>query len=331
MESFIRDVLFAFRSLRRQPAFAITAVLTIALGIGATTAIFSVVNAVLLRPLPYNDAARLGTVWSDLRNRNVVDFPLPPGDFYDMRKDTTQFDGFAAITRFVRRSAATAGAMPNRCRRGAVTTNFFTLLGHRIQVGRDFVEEDGTPQPAPPQGDALPPPGAATAAAAAEHRDPQPRVLAAPLRRRRIDRRQVDRVRQRPRRDRRRARAGIRAAVSARHQRRSPSRHPGRQPRQLRDRFAQQRLPARRGEAEAGRQLRAGAVGARSALRRSAIALPDQADLEHEPAHRADARGPGRRRAAAARRADGRGDLRAADRLRERRQPAAGPRLGARA
>ena len=100
MESFIRDVLFAFRSLRRQPAFAITAVLTIALGIGATSAIFSVVNAVLLRPLPYNDAARLGTVWSDLRNRNVVDFPLPPGDFFDMRKDLTLFDGFAAITSF---------------------------------------------------------------------------------------------------------------------------------------------------------------------------------------------------------------------------------------
>ena len=81
MESIVRDVLFAFRSLRRQPAFAITAVLTIALGIGATSAIFSVVNAVLLRPLPYTDAARLGTVWSDLRNRNVLDFPLPPGDF----------------------------------------------------------------------------------------------------------------------------------------------------------------------------------------------------------------------------------------------------------
>src|SRR6478736_3971674 len=100
MESVIRDIAFAFRSLRRQPAFAVTAVLTIALGIGATSAIFSVVNAVLLRPLPYSDAARLGTVWSDLRQRNVVDFPFAPGDFYDMRKDTTLFDGFSAITSF---------------------------------------------------------------------------------------------------------------------------------------------------------------------------------------------------------------------------------------
>ena len=67
--------LFAFRGLRRQPAFAITAVLTIALGIGATSAIFSVVNAVMLRPLPYNEAARLGTVWADMRNRNVRGLP----------------------------------------------------------------------------------------------------------------------------------------------------------------------------------------------------------------------------------------------------------------
>ena len=160
MESFVRDVLFAFRSLRRQPAFAITAVLTIALGIGATSAIFSVVNAVLLRPLPYNDAARLGTVWSDLRNRNVKDFPLPPGDFFDMRKDLTLFDGFAAITSFRPTVGGDGQGEAEQVSGGAVTTNFFNLLGHRIQIGRDFVEADGTPQPAPPVGDALPPPGA---------------------------------------------------------------------------------------------------------------------------------------------------------------------------
>ncbi|MDP2389862.1 MAG: hypothetical protein Q8N52_05995, partial [Acidobacteriota bacterium] len=66
MDTLIRDLAFAFRTLKRQPAFALTAVLTIGLGIGATTAIFSVVNAVVLRPLPYSDAARLGTIWADL-------------------------------------------------------------------------------------------------------------------------------------------------------------------------------------------------------------------------------------------------------------------------
>ncbi len=221
MESFVRDVTFALRSLKRQPAFAITAVLTIALGIGATSAIFSVVNAVLLRPLPYSDAARLGTIWSDLRARNVKDFPLPPGDFFDLRKDTTQFDGFAAIVSFRPTIGGDGQGDTEQVSGGAVTTNFFTLLGHRIHAGRNFVEEDGTPQPAPPQGDA--PAGArrAAATAAAEHRDPQLRILAAPLRRQRHDRRQVDRVRQRPRRRGRRAGAEFRDPVSAGHQRRS--------------------------------------------------------------------------------------------------------------
>jgi len=161
MESIIRDVLFAFRSLKRQPAFAITAVLTIALGIGATSAIFSVVNAVLLRPLPYNDASRLGTVWSDLRNRNVVDFPLPPGDFYDMRKDTTLFDGFAAITSFRPTVGGDGEGEAEQVSGGAVTPNFFSLLGHRILHGRDFIESDGEPNPPPPTpvGDAVPAPG----------------------------------------------------------------------------------------------------------------------------------------------------------------------------
>ena len=159
MESFVRDVTFALRSLKRQPAFAITAVLTIALGIGATSAIFSVVHAVLLRPLPYSDAARLGTIWSDLRNRNVKDFPLPPGDFFDLRNDTTQFDSFAAITSFRPTIGGDGGGDSEQVSGGAVTTNFFTLLGHRIHLGRNFVDEDGTPQAGPPQGDGLPPPG----------------------------------------------------------------------------------------------------------------------------------------------------------------------------
>jgi putative ABC transport system permease protein len=152
MESIIRDVLFAFRSLRRQPAFALTAVLTIALGIGATSAIFSVVNAVLLRPLPYGDSARLGTVWSDLRQRNVVDFPLPPGDFYDLRKDTTLFDGFAAITSFRPTIGGDDRGDAEQVSGGAVTTNFFKLLGQPIQLGRDFIDDDGAPPPPPPGG-----------------------------------------------------------------------------------------------------------------------------------------------------------------------------------
>ncbi|HEX6163120.1 MAG TPA: ABC transporter permease [Vicinamibacterales bacterium] len=158
MESVIKDVLFAFRSLKRQPAFAITAVLTIALGIGATSAIFSVVNAVLLRPLPYNDAARLGTVWNDMRNRNVVDFPIAPGDFFDLQTQLTQFDGLVGLNTFRPTIGGDNRGDAEQVIGAGATTNIFTILGHRIHIGRNFVAEDGTPQEAPPQGDAVPEP-----------------------------------------------------------------------------------------------------------------------------------------------------------------------------
>ena len=160
MESIVRDVLFAFRGLRRQPSFAVTAVLTIALGIGATSAIFSVVNAVILRPLPYSEAARLGTVWADLRNRNVRDFPISPGDFFDLQTVLTQFDGIAGLNTFRPTIGGDGQGDSEQVVGAGATTNLFTLLGHRIHIGRNFVQEDGTPQAAPPQGDAVAAPGA---------------------------------------------------------------------------------------------------------------------------------------------------------------------------
>jgi predicted permease len=158
METFVRDLALAFRTLRKQPAFAVTAVLTIALGIGATTAIFSVVNAVLLRPLPYGDAQRLGTLWSDLRARNVKDFPLPPGDFYDIKTTTTLFDGFVAVNSFRPTIGGDGRGDSEQVRGAGVTTNVFELLGHRIALGRGFVEDDGRPQPPPPPTPAGQPP-----------------------------------------------------------------------------------------------------------------------------------------------------------------------------
>ena len=89
MQTFVRDLVFALRSLRQHPAFALTAVLTLALGIGASTAIFSVVNAVLLRPLPYAEAERLVLIWGDMRARNVTDFPFSPPNFLDLKQQST--------------------------------------------------------------------------------------------------------------------------------------------------------------------------------------------------------------------------------------------------
>src|SRR5437764_4216195 len=142
-----KDFVFAVRSLRKSPAFLVTAVLTIALGIGASTAIFSVVSAVLLRPLPYSDPQRLAIVWGDLRARNVVDWPFSGPDFDDLRRTATLFDGVAAVNTG-RAVVATENGESEMIRTGGVTPNFFGLRGARVALGREFVDSDGTPPPA---------------------------------------------------------------------------------------------------------------------------------------------------------------------------------------
>ena len=85
----MREIKYAARALRRSPAFAATAIITLALGIGASTAIFSVLDAVLLRPLPYKDPDRLVLARSEMRKRNVSDFPFSNADYFDLRNGTT--------------------------------------------------------------------------------------------------------------------------------------------------------------------------------------------------------------------------------------------------
>jgi len=156
MPAVIADVVYALRTLRKKPAFAITAIATLALGIGSTAAIFSVVNAVLLRPLPYREPQRLVHVWPDLRNRNVTRFPWAPADFHDLRTQATVFSDVAALTtgRFVLVSDNGQGNA-EQVRTGNATPNLFRMLGARMAHGSDFTEADGTPpqpQPAPVAG-----------------------------------------------------------------------------------------------------------------------------------------------------------------------------------
>src|SRR4051794_34014148 len=134
-----RDIGFAVRTLRKNPAFTITAVLTLGLGVGTSTAIFSVVNAVLLRPLPYANPERLATIQLDMKARNVTNFPIAPGNMLDLKARATSFESIAAVianpTPFIGEDRK-----PEEIIIAGVTPNFFLVLGTRIAFGRNFVE-----------------------------------------------------------------------------------------------------------------------------------------------------------------------------------------------
>src|SRR5262249_26772511 len=153
----LKDFVYAARTLRSSPAFAAASVLTLALGIGASTAIFSVANAVLLRPLPYKDPGRLLYACADLKKRNVSDHFWSTPDFMDLRNHASASleDVAAALTgRF---SMALDDGTPQEVAFASVSTNMFRLLGVRVVLGRDFQDTDGLPQPTGANG-APPPP-----------------------------------------------------------------------------------------------------------------------------------------------------------------------------
>jgi predicted permease len=149
MRMFLRDVAFAARTLRKNPAFALTAIVTLSLGIGATTAIFSVVNTVLLRPLPYEHPERLTIIWGELRTRKVYDWGFSPGDLKDLMDQATLFDEIAGLGTGPA-PLIVDGAPPQQIQTAFATPNVFAALEVKIAHGRGFVAEDGRPQPPPP-------------------------------------------------------------------------------------------------------------------------------------------------------------------------------------
>src|SRR5271167_770294 len=146
----LRDLAFAGRTLRKSPVFALTAAITIALGVGSSTAIFSVTNAVLLRPLPYKDPDQLVIIPTDMRNRGVKDFPFSNANFIDLREATkNEFQGLGGVFTFPFTLTGEDGT-PEQVHMGFVTTNYLRLVGAKIAFGRDFSDDDGQPQPPPP-------------------------------------------------------------------------------------------------------------------------------------------------------------------------------------
>jgi len=130
----------ALRQLRKNPGFAVVAIVTLALGIGANTAIFSMVNAVLLRPLPYPDAGRIMVLNESSGPGQDYSVALP--DYFDWRNDNTVFEQLAATHKESRNLSGIPGRDPERVSCASVTRNFFDIVGLRPELGRTFSEDE---------------------------------------------------------------------------------------------------------------------------------------------------------------------------------------------
>ena len=139
MDDLLHDLRFAVRGLVRRPAFTFAVVATLALGIGANTAIFSLVNAVLLRALPYADADRLLVLWTKLPEAGRETSSAP--DVADWQARTRSFTGMVAIANTSANLAGTEGE-PERVPGALATPQLFPVLGIPVGLGRGFVAED---------------------------------------------------------------------------------------------------------------------------------------------------------------------------------------------
>jgi putative ABC transport system permease protein len=139
-----QDLRYGLRMLVKNPGFACVAVLTLALGIGANTAIFSIVNAVLLQPLPFSEPDRLVWVWGNIRNggRSASVSPL---DYLDYRAQNTSFEHFAAIFGVPGPFNLTGSGEPERLQGAVATGDFFQALGVNPALGRTFLLENEEP------------------------------------------------------------------------------------------------------------------------------------------------------------------------------------------
>ena len=141
LETLVQDVRFGLRTLRKSPGFSATAILTLALGIGANTAIFSVIDAVLLRPLPYRQPDRLVEVFessvpNDFSTRNAA----APGNFLDWRSRNHVFEQIGAVS--LNGFNITKTDRPERVTGAAISAGMLGMLGLRPALGREFEPQD---------------------------------------------------------------------------------------------------------------------------------------------------------------------------------------------
>jgi len=143
METIIKDIRYAIRGLLQRPGFTAIALITLALGIGANTAIFSVVNAVLLRPLPFSDPEQLVIVWEDAAFAGFPRNTPAPANYADWKTQNQSFVDMAATAE--KSFNITGDGEPERVTAHAVTANFFPLFGVPPLLGRGFTPDEDRP------------------------------------------------------------------------------------------------------------------------------------------------------------------------------------------
>jgi predicted permease len=143
IETLIQDLRYGARMLMKSPGFTFVAVLTLALGIGANTAIFSVVNGVLLRQLPYEEPERLALIWEKFSSWGLGQAPISASEFTDYRNQTHSFSSLAAFD--TADFNLTGGDLPERVSGAQVSAGLFPLLGVKPQLGRAFSAEENEP------------------------------------------------------------------------------------------------------------------------------------------------------------------------------------------
>jgi predicted permease len=143
MSNFFQDVRYACRMLLKTPGFALVAILTLALGIGANIAAFSIVDGVLLRPLPFQQPGQLVRVYDDLRASNTKDVGMSVPQFWDYRDRAGIFQDVAVIWPIP--VLLTGVDQPKRIEAIASTANYFTMLGAQAQIGRAFTPKEEVP------------------------------------------------------------------------------------------------------------------------------------------------------------------------------------------
>jgi putative ABC transport system permease protein len=148
LENTMRDLRYGFRVMSRTPSFAVAVVSVLALGIGASTAMFSVVNAVLLRPLPFEEPERLVRIYTRTPGPDGGPFDVSPGKFYDWQRDAESFEAMAMYQCCGFRELAltgTATGTARTVRATAVSAGFFEVVRARPALGRVFRQEEDTP------------------------------------------------------------------------------------------------------------------------------------------------------------------------------------------